>query len=302
MNWDAFDIFLRLAASPSMSAAAAGLKLSVPTIARRIAALEHEIGAPLVRRTPRGLSLTPEGAALRDRAAACRREMAEVQRFARTLATGPSPERVRVSATEPVIAEVLAPQLPALLAGMPASRLELRVQNALASLALDDADIAVRLARPEGDSLMAKRLKPLAMGLFGRRDHVAAATDGDGSLSAAARFLAYDDSYGRIAELGWIDAAGVGAQVVLRCSSTRALLEAARAGAGLAVLPAFLARRHPELEELRDRALPPIAERHVWIVWHRDLNRRKAVKRVVGWIGECFREAARPPETAARAQ
>jgi hypothetical protein len=51
----------------------------------------------------------------------------------------------------------------------PQLRLALRTENAVVSLSLNDADIAIRLVRPQGGSLMSKRLKPPGIGLFGHK-------------------------------------------------------------------------------------------------------------------------------------
>ena len=287
MDWEALRIFLHTAEHRSLSAAAAGLRLSVPTLARRIEALEHAIGAPLFRRTPRGLALTESGEALRRRAEGGRRQMAEIERFAATLGKAAEGSVVRISATEPVIAEILAPRLGALLPSLEGHRLELGIENAQVSLALNKADIAIRLARPEGDSLMARRLPPLGMAIYADSEHAA-------SDPSRAAFISYDDSYGRIAELRWIEENGFAGQVRVRTSSTRAMLMAALAGQGLAILPRTIAARHPELVEISHPALPPVPPRDVWIVWHRDLHRRPAIRRTIRWIADCFADAAQP--------
>jgi DNA-binding transcriptional LysR family regulator len=294
MDWEALRLFLRVAERESLSAASGPLKLSVATLARRLEALERQIGATLVNRTPRGLNLTEAGKALKQKAEACQLQMAEIERFAGSLGKTAAEPFVRISATEPVIAEIFAPRLPQLTSGVAPVRVELRVENALVSLALNDADIAIRLARPTGDSLMAKRLRPLAMGLFGHRDYVAAITTGAGPDFAAASFISYDDSYGRIAELRWIEEPGFSAQVRVRTSSTRAMVNAAAAGAGLAILPQVFARKHANLVEVRHPGHPPVPDRHIWIVWHRSLGRRPAIRRVIGWIEACFKEASHP--------
>jgi DNA-binding transcriptional LysR family regulator len=294
MDWEALRLFLRLAERESLSAASGPLKLSVATLARRLEALERQIGATLVNRTPRGLTLTDAGRALQQKAEACQLQMAEIERFAVSLGKTTAEPFVRISATEPVISEIFAPGLRRLTSGDVPVRVEMRVENALASLALNDADIAIRLARPTGDSLMAKRLKPLAMGLFGHCDYVAAITSGAGPDLAVADFISYDDSYGRIAELRWIEERGFAAQVCIRTSSTRGMANAAAAGAGLAILPQVFARKHAGLVEIRHPSHPSVPDRHIWIVWHRSLGRRPTIRRVIGWIEGCFKEAAHP--------
>jgi DNA-binding transcriptional LysR family regulator len=294
MNWDDLHLFLQVAQANSMSAATGQLKLSVATISRRLEALERQMGIPLLKRTPRGLTLTEQGAALKQRAADCESEMAGIARFAASLRTAAAAPFIRMSATEPVISEIFAPEMARFTMLNPAWRIELRVENTLVSLALNDADIAIRLTRPTGDSLMAKRLKPLAMGLYGQRDYVASITATDGPDLGRAAFISYDDSYGPIPELRWITEGGFGPQVRVRTSSTRGMVNAVAAGAGLAILPKVFASRQPGLVEIRSSTCPPIAERNIWIVWHRDMTRRPGIRETIRWVEECFRRAVQP--------
>jgi DNA-binding transcriptional LysR family regulator len=294
MNWDDLHLFLRVAQANSMSAAAGQLKLSVATISRRLEALERQLGVPLVKRTPRGLTLTEQGVALRQRAGDCASEMAGIERFAASLRTSRAASFIRISATEPVISEIFAPDIAGFATQNPAIRIELRVENTLASLALNDADIAIRLTRPAGDSLMAKRLKPLAMGLFGQRDYVASVTSAGGPDLGRAAFISYDDSYGQIPELRWITEGGLAPQVRVRTSSTRGMVNAVAAGAGLAILPRIFANRQPGLVEIHSSDHPAIAERHIWIVWHRDMTRRPGIRETIRWVEDCFRRAVQP--------
>jgi DNA-binding transcriptional LysR family regulator len=294
MNWDDLHLFLQVAQANSMSAAAMQLKLSVATISRRLEALERRLGVPLVKRTPRGLTLTEQGVALRQRAGDCENQMAGIERFAASLRTAATAPFIRISATEPVISEIFAPEMARFATRNPGLRIELRVENALVSLALNDADIAIRLTRPTGDSLMAKRLKPLTMGLYGQRDYVASITLTDGPDLGRAALISYDESYGPIPELRWITEGGFGPQVRVRTSSTRGMVNAVAAGAGLAILPRVFADRQPGLVEIRSNAFPPVAERNIWIVWHRDMTRRAGIRETIRWMEECFRRAVQP--------
>ena len=296
MNWDDLDLFLRVAAHRSMSAASADVRLSVATIGRRLAALERQIGVPLLHRTPRGFILTEQGTALQRRAEASRLAMAEVARFAATLGAKRSAPAIRISATEPVISEILMARLPMLLDKHPNLRLTLRVETAVVSLPLNDADIAIRLVRPQGDSLMAKRLRPLGMGLFGHKALLDADDEPDWGTVP---IIGYDDTYGPLPELRWLEEADLADQVRIRTSSTRGMVNAVAAGAGLAILPRIFARELPDVVEVKPRRSQPIADRSIWIVWHRSMTRQPGMRSVIAWIEACFRDAAYPSRPSA---
>jgi molybdate transport repressor ModE-like protein len=64
LNWDDVRIFLELARTGSLSAAARGLRISHATVGRRVAALEEDLGRSLVERRADGYTLTAEGEAV----------------------------------------------------------------------------------------------------------------------------------------------------------------------------------------------------------------------------------------------
>ena len=83
-----------------------------------------------------------------------------------------------------------------------------------------------------------------------------------------------------------IEAASHAAAVVVRSSSTRALINAAAAGAGIALLPHLLAGQCAGLVEIP--APRPIPARPVWLVTHRDLRRARPLRLVRDWIADAF--------------
>ncbi len=285
MDWDDLRVFLTAASYPSLSAAAKAARLSVQTVGRRIETLERVTGLRLIRRTPRGLVLTEAGRKLADRASGLGAQAADVIRFVATLREGNAAAFVRLSTTEPIVTAILAPRLPDLLHSANAPRLELRTEAEIAAIALDEADIAVRLIRPTTDSLTARRLTRLKFGLYG----TIADAEND---PASARLLGYDDSYGQIPERRWLAEAGLEDRVVVRLSSTRGLVAAVAAGAGLAVLPDLLARQ-AGLVRIDRPGLPPFPTRDVWLIWHSDSRSDRHIKTVVAWVGRAFAHAAR---------
>jgi DNA-binding transcriptional LysR family regulator len=192
---------------------------------------------------------------------------------------------VRLTATEFVISDVLAPALPRLWSGGARFPLHLQSEGAVVSLAARDADLAIRMSRPEGASLIARKLPPLQLGFFASPQYLATrrSTDID---PAHDRLLVYDDSYGRLPENEWIKAQGLWPAVALRTGSTRALFTAARAGAGIAMLPVAIAARYADLLPVAtaDR-LPP---RTPWLLVHHDLRRQPSIRQVHRWVVESF--------------
>lgn len=288
VNWDDLRVFRAVAEARTLTTAARRLGTSVATVARRIDSLEDALGLRLLDRSRSGVTLTTPGRALAARAAAAGEAMDDVARLAASLQASGWPDPIRVSATEPIVSEILAPALPRLLAVASGLRIELSSTTDVVSLAARQADVAVRLARPVGDSLIVRALPPIVLGLFAARSYLAGRRPADLDLRRE-RVLGFDASYGRIAEVAWLEKAGLADAVVVRSSSTRALLNAAVAGAGIALLPRVLARPVAQLVEI---AAPiPIPKRAAWVVTHRDLRHVRPMQMVRTWIIDVFRAA-----------
>ena len=69
-------------------------------------------------------------------------------------------------------------------------------------------------------------------------------------------------------------------------NSTHALLSAARAGVGIAVLPSFVAARHDDLIQVSD----PVAENDVWLITHPEFRRDPKVRAVADFLKQIASE------------
>lgn len=279
------DDLVAVAQLGSFSAAARRRGAAISTVTRRIDSLEARLGLRLLDRRADGARLTPEGAQIAQLAAPLADQLARVARAAEALRVGAPPAPVRVTATEFVISDVLAPALPALWRDQPGVAIHLQSQPDVVSLAARDADLAVRMARPEGASLVVRRLAEIRLGLFAAPAYLDGRDPAALDLSRE-RLFSYDDSYGRIPELAWFQAHGLAGALAMRTASTRALLTAAQAGAGIALLPAPLARRAGGLIEV---PVPdPLPVRTPWLAVHRDLRRLPHIRAAHRWIVATF--------------
>jgi DNA-binding transcriptional LysR family regulator len=286
------DHLVAVAQAGSLSGAAKRAGVAVSTVSRRLDALEAALKVRLIDRRADGARLTPDGERLAAMAEPLVTGAARLARSAEAMRSGRS-GAVRVSATEFVIADILAPALPALWAAHPGVKIVLKSQAEVVSLAARDADVAVRMTRPEGNSLVAKRLPELRLGLWASPAYLAG-RDPAALRLADERLLVYDDSYGRLPELDWVDSAALEGAVALRTGSTRALLAATAAGAGVGLLAARFAHRAGLVEV---PAPSPLPTRAPWLVVHRDLQRLPPVRAVRAWIESAFRSGALSPRS-----
>ena len=274
---------LAIARAGSLSAAAKARGVAVSTAARRLDALEAELKVRLIDRRPGGARLTPEGTRIAALAGPAIDTADRIERAAAAMRSG-SQLPVSVSATEFVVSGILAPALPRLWAKHRGLSITLRSQADLVSLASRDADLAIRMSRPRGASLMARKLPLLRLGLFASPAYLGGRSP-DGLRLGEERLLVYDDSYGPLPEREWVDAGGFAPAVALRTGSTRALVAAAEAGGGIALLPAVVARPRGLVEVPAPTVLPG---RTPWLIAHRDLRRLPPIRAVHAWIVETF--------------
>lgn len=285
INWDTIKAFAAIAERGSLSHAAKALGVSGATLGRKIDELERGLEIKLVKRSSQGASLTAEGLRVLELIKPGAERFDELTRLARSLAEESGKPPVRISSTEPMVADILAPRVPKLYAEHPGLRIELETSLELSNLNRGDCDVAVRMVRPEGETLITKKLPAIQMRLFASRSYLrrqrasCAASDLD--------LLWYDSAYGDIAENVWLRQAGLAQSVIFRAGSVRALAGAAAAGLGAAPLPSFIARGF-DLVPLPDVTLP---ERSPWLVFHRDAKNDASSKAVRSWIEASVREA-----------
>lgn len=269
----------------TLSAAAKTRGVAVSTVSRRIETLEAALSLQLVDRRTDGVRLTSAGLAIAEAASPIAEQMRRVERVAESLRQGAKTVPVRISATEFVISDVLAPALDRLWAMGADFPVHLQSQADVVSLAGRDADLAIRMVRPEGASLYARRLADIRLGLFASADYLSGR-----DLSAidlkTERLLIYDDSYGRLPELAWVARHGLSEAVAMRTGSTRGLLASARAGAGIALLPVPFALRAGTLIEIPSPSILP--SRQPWLIVHRDLRASSQIKLVQRWAAKAF--------------
>lgn len=283
-GWDDLRCFLLVERHGSLSGAAEKLGVSVATLGRRIDALETGLGFRVVRRTPQGAAVTPEGKRILDLIRSGAERFDQLDRLVKHLVADSERPPIRISSTDPMVADVLAPHLPRLFNDHPGIRIELESSLELSNLNRGDADIAIRMVRPTGQTLVARRLPIVSMGLFASPGYLAGRpTPLDLSTE---RLLWYDRAYGDIVENVWLRTRGLEDRVVMRTGSVRVLARAAAAGVGIAPLPSFIAKQHG-LTPVGEHGLP---DRTPWLVFHRDTRASASMKAVRAWIEDACRQ------------
>lgn len=245
VNWDDYRFFLAVARAGSLTAAARALRVSQPTVGRRIAALERRLGATLFVRTPAGFALSAAGIAVREHAA--RIELDVLGAEGRVTGRDAGVRGVvRVTASEWLCTSVLAPIAGELVARHPELELELVADTRHLDLARREADLAIRPARFAQQAVIARAVGEVAFGLYAAPRYLAArglpqAGDGRGHVQ-----IGMLDGVGDVAR-AWLARVLPRATRSLRTNGRDAMARLAVAGAGLACLARVVGDAEPRL-------------------------------------------------------
>lgn len=291
LDWDDLRIFLAVARSGSLSAAARALGTAQPTVGRRLAACERRLGTRLLARKPGGYSLTEAGAAVLRHVEAIDAAALSVERIAAGRDAGLAGV-VRLTCTDWIARRVLAPIIAGACAEHPAITVELVADVRAYSLAQREADVAVRLGSFAQREVLRRKLAHVAFGLYAAPAYLARHGDPDFRGGAAGHaLLAMTDAHGEpFPDSAWLAEVAPRARLACRSVTREALAGLAAAGAGLATLPRYLGDGMPELRALATPSAVP--GRDLWVGVHRDTRGTPRVRTLVEAIARGVRRLA----------
>ena len=165
-------VFVEAARAGSLAAAARRLGIAPMAASRRLAALEQEVGARLVHRTTRALSLTAEGEAFLPHAQAMLEDQTAALAAIRPSSAGAS-GILRVTASAPFGRKMVAPMIPAFMRANPDLQVDLQVTDAITDIVASGVDLAIRIAVLRDNSLIARRLDANPRKLYASPAYVA---------------------------------------------------------------------------------------------------------------------------------
>lgn len=308
MNWDHLRTLLAIGRSGTLSAAARQLGVNQTTVTRRLEAAEQVLGSALFLRLDGRLAPTETGDLVLAQVAKMDLAAQALDHAVRDAAddlVGP----VTVSATDGIMAQIVVPALPGLFGKAPGVQPVLQISTQNVDLQTRQADIALRLGRPDGPGMdrldmQMRKVASVAFAVYaggpddGRpTPSVKAASPVMSSESGVKRDLAvtvptpawvtYDATLAHLPESRWTAGQLTGAAPTVVTNSLTTMIAAVQAGLGQAVLPCYLADRQAGLRRLGN----PVLQRDLWMVVQADVARLPRVRVVGDWLIQVFQAA-----------
>lgn len=271
MDWNDIRYFLALSRLGSVRSAGASLGVSHSTVARRVEALEVQLAARLFDRNRDGYTLTVAGAQMVPGAERVEREMSALE-----LEVVGHDERlegtIRLTCCDEYVSEMMVQELTAFCGAYPGIELAITADSRAFDLSKREADIAVRTlplgAKPQ-EHLLGRNVANVFVANYVAVEHAhRLEPEREGARPRWVSFEERKFAEQMIATSSYPDVPPWGA-----FSSLGLLMQAARAGLGLAMLPCYVADSDPALRRLRRSDVRHVAD--LWIVSHPDLRDNK---------------------------
>ena len=307
MHWDDLAYFVCLVEKQTLTACAEEMSVQHSTVARRIEHLEQTLDVTLFDRLGKRYALTQEGELLYHQALEVQKEITVFERMA--IHQNAMQGKVVVSAPPVWANEVLVPHLAHFNQQFPDILIELCGKVAMSNLHQREADIAIRTRRPIQEDLIIRQIGASTYRFFAHNEYLENTESKQWQLiefQANARVLAWSKAL--MAQHAYTAAFSTN-DLYIAC-------HAALKKIGIALLPDFLAHKHPELvpvdpinrvpmtdkqlkesdvfhsfdamSEKKDSALYPIIpltqEYPLYLVMHPDVRRSARVRAVADWL------------------
>jgi len=271
LTWDDFRYILTVAKSGSLLQAANVLKVSHPTVFRRIRSVEARLGVRLFDKSRTGYVVTEAASKILRLAEKIDADIDAVMLGLSGLDERPS-GNVRVASTDTLMEWVIPSMLLQFRHSLPSITCEISSANSVTNLSKQEADIALRPGGEPPDHLVGKRICAIESTIYRPSTWNSVTMDTLGEHP----WVCLDDSLSHLASQRWLQEQGLAAGAGLKTNSQLNLANAAKLGLGLAILPCYLGERIPTLT----RVCAPIKlfRSDLWLLYHPDLRKVKRIK------------------------
>lgn len=288
MKWDHVRVFLAVARHNRLSTAGKHLSLDTSTVGRHIDQLESDLQTRLFDRSPQGYALTTEGSRLLPLAEAMENTAMHISDQVAGDADGVK-GAVRIGAPEGVSNYILS-QIAADFCEIHTKlQLQLVALPRVFSLSKREADVAITVSPPESGRLKVQKIADYDLYLY----TTDAVTERFGVIKdvdalKAVRGIGYIPDLIHDNALNYIPLVSPNMTPHLTSSSVLLQVRWARDGAGVCILPSFVARQHTELKPILQDKIH--FRRAFYMLQHQDMAGIARVKRTVEFFVERMRD------------
>ncbi|MGF6959727.1 LysR family transcriptional regulator [Paraburkholderia youngii] len=286
MNWNDARIFVALHRERTLRAAARALEIDQATVGRRLAALEHALGATLFLRTSDGYELTQVGRVAILAAEAMEQSAHDLVRHTQGVDKRLAGE-VKLSTTDALGQEFVIPAIERLHVKHPDVSVVLDTTTQIVNLAKREADIAIRTVKPRNPDLLARRLARWEVGLFSSPEYVRCHGEPvPGDRFAGHDLVVYQPHFARARLPAFVGEPLTDGRVVARVNTNLTLRAALKAGLGISEIPVPMGERDGLVRIWPDRKND--AQYEIWLVTHRDLRHTARIRVTIDEIVFAF--------------
>ncbi len=280
IDWDDLRHFLALAQSGTLLGAAKQLGVEHATVSRRISSLEASLGRKLVDRRGRRISLTQDGEQVARHAAIVAVQTAAIEQLGRS-STTELRGHVRISAPPALSSVLLAQPIAVVRRDHPGVEITLVGEKRLASLNRREADIAVRMSRPEDGDYSTVKLGETSFHLYATKTYLETVAPQDWT------FIGYDETMNASPQQLRLIELAAGRPIAVRSSVLEFQAATASFGAGVVMLPEFAVTESSGLQRI-DTEHP--LTREVWLVVHSDIKDIPSIRVVIDALKNVLEE------------
>ncbi len=270
----------------SATQAASRLGTTTATVLRRIEWVESSLGVRLFERLPTGLVGTPALSTVLPWAEQCAASIDGMRLDVAGLDAAVSGV-VRVAAPPTVASHLLVPTLDGLRCRYPKITIEFASSNVLQDLTQREADLALRVVKPDEGDLVIRKLADYRMVVACAPSLVDQARDELSELP----WVSWDRTMAHIPEARWLAASFPNAPIALLASELTTLLRAARSGAGALLVAEPIAALEGGLVRVPTKGID-LPKGSLWLVAHRALRNVPRVSAVWEWLEGYFNDSA----------
>lgn len=255
-RFDAMQAFARVVEAGSFTKAAETLHMSKTTVTQLVQQLEARLRVKLLNRTTRKVNVTADGAVYYERVLRLLADMDDAETSLSSASALPR-GRLRVDVPSPLASMILVPALPAFYVRYPDIQIDMGVSDRIVDMIDENVDCVVRGGELTDQSLIARRVGELQLGVFAAPSYLARV-----GMPAHPREL--EDSHHRIVGFLWartgkavpyvmrnpVESVQIKGRYALAVDDGNAYLAAGLAGLGVLWLPKYMSKTFEARGEL----------------------------------------------------